>query len=70
VTLIEEKPRLAPDRPARRRQNGNSKGCSPYAPAYDADLAPPPVTLPKIDPSRHAAAFRRAMNKVERQSHD
>jgi hypothetical protein len=55
--------RLDPDRPVGRRNKGKS---SPYAPGYDVDLAPPPVTLPTIDPSRHMVAFRRAMNDAEK----
>jgi hypothetical protein len=76
MTLLEEKPRLPPDgltRSARpdsdhrrggRGKNGK-KGSSPYAPSYDVDLAPPPVTLPTIDPTRHMAAFKRAMERID-----
>jgi hypothetical protein len=71
VTLL-EKPRPPLDganlghRRGRGRKN-EGKWLSPYAPSYDPDLVmpAPPVTLPKINPARHMAAFKEAMDKVE-----
>jgi hypothetical protein len=77
MTLItEEKPRLspfgpgraAPVDPGRRRSKQGTKGTSAYATLYDQEIEPiaPSVTLARIHPERHIAAFRKAMDSAER----
>jgi hypothetical protein len=71
VTLLDRPPLdgAEPDhRQARRR--GKGKGASPYSPGYDPDpgswlAQPPSVTLPTINPERHKAAFKAAMDRTE-----
>jgi hypothetical protein len=65
LTLLEVDPNVRATVPKHRRRG---KGCSAYAPAFDPDReqAPSPITLAKIDPARHADAFRRAMDLAER----
>jgi hypothetical protein len=74
VTLItENKPRLsqfgpgraAPVDPGRRRGNQGCKGTSAYSSSYNEELEPvgQPITLPKIRPERHMAAFKRALER-------
>lgn len=42
------------------------KGKSVWAPNWEPwNHQPPPVSLPTIDPGRHIAAFRAAMDEVE-----
>jgi hypothetical protein len=71
MTLVEERPRdpsgASSDSDHRRTRNGKGKGESPYAPNFDSERLPEPVkvSLPVIDPSRHAAAFRAAMDEAE-----
>ncbi len=43
----------------------NRKGASPYGSTWDSDYVPTPITLPRIDPKRHEASFRKAMDQVE-----
>jgi hypothetical protein len=56
--------------PKHRRSGKLKKGMSAYAPGYDPDLerAPGPIALARIRPERHVAAFREAMDIVERES--
>jgi hypothetical protein len=73
VTLITEEVslfgpgRTAPVDSGFRRGKSGKKGTSAFSAAFDADLEPvaQSVTLPAINPARHARAFRRAMDLVE-----